>query len=194
MSVDVVLMIAITIISGWLFFKNIKVGQNPSILGWFIALLTTSIALGSFIFNLDEISWDAMTKGSLFFANTGLCIFIFARIIFLGGLNFALRWFDWVSLSMSVLVIIYWLTNNDPFGANLAIQALMVVSYVLIIQRVVESKGTSDDPWFWSAAVVMSLISIASAQGGEILEIVNTWRSVVSTGIVFSLLLFFKRI
>ena len=187
------LMLILTITSVWLFFKNVNEKQKPSVLAWSIITITTAISLFSFLSNLDEMREENIVRGVLFFANSGASAIILARLLYLGGYNLKLTTFDKFSAVVTVGILIYWFQFNNPFVANLCTQGLMVISYLLILKRVFETKGKSDNHWFWLCAVGMSGLSFVSINdGGQLLETVNTWRSIISTGSVLSLIYFFK--
>ena len=193
MGMTFYLMLALTGLSVWLFFRNVKGEQKPSVLAWLIIAVTTAIALFSFLLNLNELNGENVAKGALFFANSGASATILARLLYLGGYNLKLTKFDKFSAVAAVGILIYWFLFDDPFVANLCTQGLMVISYLLILERVFETKGVSDDHWFWMCAVGMSVLSLVSINdGGQLLETVNTWRSIVSTGAVLGSIYFFK--
>ncbi len=187
MDINFYLIVILTMLSVYLFFKKVEVAKaKPIILAWFIISITTIIALFSFIFNLQEINEESVNKGALFFANSGASAAIFLRLLYLGGYNLRLKVFDKISGIAALSILIYWLLSDNPFVANLCTQGLMVISYLLILERVFETQGESDDHWFWLCAVGMSILSLTSIQGGGILETVNTYRSIISTGAVLS--------
>ena len=193
MGITFYLMIASTGLSVWLFFKNTeKAETRPSILAWLIISVTTAIALFSFVFNLQELNEENVAKGALFFANSGASAVIFLRLLYLGGYNLKLTKFDKVSSVTATGILIYWFLLDDPFGANLCTQGLMVISYMLIMERVIKTKGESDDQWFWLCAVCMSVLSLVSIQNGGVLETINTYRSIVSTGAVLGAIYYFR--
>ncbi|MBP9749758.1 MAG: hypothetical protein KBD21_03430 [Candidatus Pacebacteria bacterium] len=193
MGITFYFMLALTGLSVWLFFRNVKGEKKPSVLAWLIITATTAIALLSFLFNLGELNGDSVAKGALFFANSGASATIVARLLYLGGYNIKLTTFDKFSALAAMGILAYWFLFDDPLVANLCTQGLMVISYILILERVFETKGVSDDHWFWITALGMSLLSLVSINdGGQLLETVNTWRSIVSTGTVLGSIYFFK--
>jgi len=187
------LILVLTGMSVWVFFKNVT-GANtrPSILAWFIISITTGIALASFLCNLSVLNEANIAKGALFFANFGASVVIFLRLLYLGGYNLKLSVFDKVSSVAATWILIYWFLSDDPVGANLCTQGLMIISYCLIIERVVKTKGKSDNRLFWWCAVGMSILSLVSIQGGGILEAVNTYRSIISTSAVLGTIYYFR--
>lgn len=187
------LILILTGLSVYLFFKNVtEAGSKPSIIAWFIISITTGIALVSFICNLSVLNEANIAKGALFFANSGASTAIFLRLMYLGGHNLKLSPFDKVSSIAAIGILTYWFLLDDPFGANLCTQGLMVISYALIIERAVRTRGKSDDPLFWWCAVGMSVLSLISIQGGGILEAVNTYRSIISTIAVLGTIYYFR--
>ena len=193
MGISFYLMIILTGLSVWLFFRRVTSKSMPSVLAWLIITITTAIALFSFLSNLHEVNIKNVAKGALFFANSGASVAIFIRLLYLGGYNLRLTTFDKFSAVIAVSILAYWFLSNNPFVVNLCTQGLMIISYILILKRIFETKGMSDDHWFWVCAVGMSGLSLVSVNdGGQLLETVNTWRSIISTGAVLSLIYFFK--
>ena len=185
--------LALTALSLFLFFKKVtKLNERPSVLAWFIIACTTAIALTSFLYNLGEINNKSVAKGALFFANSSASAAIFLRLLYLGGYNLKLSTFDKVSGIIAIGILVYWFLLDDPFGANLCTQGLMIISYILILQRVIKTQGRSDDHLFWLCAVGMSILSLVSIQGGGILEAINTYRSIISTGVVLGAIWYFR--
>lgn len=185
------IMLVLAALSVYTFFRNVSAERKPSILAWFIISITTAISLGSYLVH-SEFSEEGVVRGALFFANSGASLAIFMRLLYLGGYNLRLSSFDKISGIAAFAIIAYWSMLEDAFGANLSTQMLMVISYVLITKRVIESKGKSDDARFWFLAVLMSVLSLISTHGGDILENVNTVRSILSTGIVLGAIYYYR--
>lgn len=183
--------LVLTVISVYTFFRKIDASRKPSLLAWFIIAVTAAISLGSYLAHA-EFSDEGIVRGALFFANSGASIAIFMRLLYLGGYNLRLSTFDKVSGIAACLIIPYWFVSADSFGANLSTQGLMVISYVLITKRVIESRGKSDDSRFWVLAFLMSILSVVSIWDGEVLEGVNTIRSIFSTGIVLGTIYYYR--
>ena len=184
-------MLVLTALSVYTFFRKISAEKKPSLLAWFIIAVTTAISLGSYLVH-SEFSEEGIMRGALFFANSGASLAIFLRLLYLGGYNLRLSSFDKFSGIVALAIIGYWLVSEDAFGANLSTQGLMVISYVLITKRVIESRGESDDAIFWALAVLMSVLSLISTYGGETLENVNTIRSIISTGVVLAVIYYYR--
>lgn len=129
---------------------------------------------------------------SLNIADVMTGVIILSTILLTKKFSLRFRTFEKWYLIISGIITGFWAVSHDAFVANLLIQLMIVVSYLPTIQKLIVEKKNSESLSAWGINLLASFVSLYSALTyGNILSIVYVFRSIVMTGIVMLLVLYF---
>lgn len=194
MIISVIILI-IFVISVWIFVReNEKNDRLPSVYGWSILLLSSTLALASFFTNSGEISMCSIVAGIMFIGNVLGLIIIVGYLILKKKKNLSINLIDKFSFLASTLIVSFWILSSDAYHTNIALQALMVTGYIVLVNNLYKQKKCTESFLFWGLALLASTLSfIPSYTENSSLAIINSWRATISVSIVLSFMTYYWR-
>lgn len=165
----------------------------PSLLGWSIFLLTSILALISFFTSSGGLNERNFIAGTLFIGNLLGLVIIVVFLLMQKRKNFSVNMVDKISLVSSVVVAIFWCATSNSFAANLLLQTMMLLGYIVLINNITKNKRCVEPFLFWLISLTTGLLSfIPAAETGNFLAVVASTRSTVSVVTLLTVMTYYK--
>ena len=194
MVISVIILVTFSI-SVWVFIReNEKSNKLPSVYGWGILLLSSILATVSFFADIGSVSAKSIIAGIMFVGNVLGLIVIVVYLTLKKEKNLSINSVDKFSFLASFVIVLFWYISNDAYHTNIALQALMVAGYVVLVNNLYKQKKCTESFLFWGLAFIASILSFIPAYSeNSSLAIINSWRSTISVSVILSFMIYYWR-
>ena len=188
MAISIIILI-IFIASICVFIReNKKSNKLPSIYGWSILLFSSILALISFFVNDGGVSTEGVIGGVMYIGNVMGITIIVTYLALKKEKNLSTNWIDKLSLSVGVIIILFWYISDNAYYTNIAVQVLMTIGYIIIINNISKQKKCTESFLFWGLGLLASALSFIPVYSEDkSLAIINSWRAIILVSLVLSI-------
>lgn len=176
------------IFASWYAYKIYRGIIKPALSTWLIMMLSVTLSIITYLIS----SGFNYLGAALNFGDVLTGIIILSTILLTQKFSLRFRPFEKWYLMASGVMVVFWILSHNAFVSNLLIQVLLIISYLPTIQKFIAEKKNTESLSAWSISLSASMVSLFSSfASGNILSIIYVFRSIVMTGIVMSLVIYF---
>jgi hypothetical protein len=157
----------------------------PTLSTWIILVVATSLNVVSYLVatRLDVLS------GVLGLTDALVCWFIFVVTAISTGLKLQFQTFEKYYLTVSGVIVLFWMISRSAFITNVLMQILITVGCASTIQSLLCADENHESFLFWGLVLVAAILSLYPATvEGNLLALIYSIRSIVIVCVILSLM------
>ncbi len=158
---------------------------QPALAMWLFFLLAIAT---SFITYLRDggtgAAGNILNATDLFLATS-----VVVSILLYGDKSSGFNKFDLACLGLVIIIMIFWLATGAHFMTNILIQAILVIAYFPVVERMVRLKRNTETFTGWTGMLLAATISLFSVEGA--LAYIYSIRAIVCISLLMGLMLYF---
>ncbi len=162
-----------------LYHKRIK----PSLAMW----VFFSTAVGISLFSHLSYGDYTISDNILNFADFILVVAVSIAILIWGDQSTRFNKFDLFCLAAVGMIVLFWAVSQNHVITNIAVQSIMVISYIPVIKRMVSMKQNTEAFSVWIALMLAPILSLFVIKG--LLAYLYTVRALICTATLLILML-----
>ena len=164
----------------WMLYQK---RTKPSLAMWLFFSLAVGMSLITYLKEGDFGFWDNVLNTT----DLVLTIAVTIAIYFMGDKSTRFNKFDWWCLGSVSLIILYWFFSQNHIYTNIAIQLILIIAYIPVINRMISSKKNTEPFMVWIALSIAPLISLLTSKGT--LAAIYAIRAFVCTSLLLLLMI-----
>lgn len=174
----------------WYAYKIFKGSTKPALSTWIIMFTGTGLSLITYLL---ASNWE-FRPGILNILDVSVTVIIIIATLLWSKAKVKFRTFEKWYLVIAGLITLFWILTKNPFGANLLIQALILIGYFPTIQKLVTEKQNTESFSAWLIAYSAGILAIFPAmKSSSILPIIYVGRTLVMQAIIISLMIYYEK-
>ncbi len=163
---------------------------NPALAMWFLFALAVSLSTVSLLFE-SSWNWEAAAFG---IADMAMCISVSVGIIRRDGNKIVLDSFEKYYIGVILGAVSFWVLTKNSVGMNVVAQSLLIAAYVPTVRRMAREKKNTEPLSIWYCSLANSILSLYLSIGsGEVLAVIYSVRSLLSTSFLLTLMHKYER-
>jgi hypothetical protein len=178
----------INLLTALRFIYLIKRGRiQPALAMWVFFLLAIATSLVTYIKH-GNMDWQGsiLNATDLFLASS-----VVIAILLYGDKSSRFSKFDLLCLGLVALIMIFWFLSGAHFITNMLIQAILVIAYFPVIDRMLKTKKNTESFTGWIGMLLAAIFSLFSIEGT--LAWIYSLRAIISITLLMGLMLYFQR-
>lgn len=186
-TVSMYLVAIINIVTAGRFVYLIKKGRiKPALAMWLFFLLAIATSLITYIKDADySVLNNILNTTDLF-----LAVSVTVAILLYGDKSSRFNRFDLTCLGLVMMILIFWLFTGAHFITNLLIQAILVIAYFPVLQRMVTLKMNTESFTGWIGMLLAAIVSLFSLKGT--LAMVYSYRAIICITLLLLIMIYFE--
>lgn len=186
-TVSMYLVAIINIVTAGRFVYLIKKGRiKPALAMWLFFLLAIATSLITYIKDADySVLNNILNTTDLF-----LALSVTVAILLYGDKSSRFNRFDLTCLGLVMMILIFWFFTGAHFITNLLIQAILVIAYFPVLQRMVTLKMNTESFTGWIGMLLAAIVSLFSLKGT--LAMVYSYRAIICITLLLSIMIYFE--
>lgn len=155
---------------------------RPSLAMWVFFTLAIGMSLFTYLKDGQNSMWDNIlnTTDLFFVSSVAISVFLF------GDRSTRFNRFDLFCLGIVTLIVIFWLITQNHLITNLLVQAILVIAYFPVINRMMRTGENHESYLLWGGMLLASVLAMLSVKGG--LAVIYTIRAVISTALLMAIM------
>lgn len=160
---------------------------QPALAMWVFFLLAIATSLVTYIKH-GNMDWQGsiLNATDLFLASS-----VVIAILLYGDKTSRFNRFDLVCLGLVVLIMVFWFFSGAHFITNMLIQAILIIAYFPVVDRMVRLKKNTESFTGWFGMLLAATISLFSIEGA--LAWVYSLRAIISIALLMGLMFYYER-
>ncbi|MFA6951076.1 MAG: hypothetical protein WCQ70_10370 [Lentimicrobiaceae bacterium] len=186
-TVSMYLVAIINIVTAGRFVYLIKKGRiKPALAMWLFFLLAIATSLITYIKDADySVLNNILNTTDLF-----LAVSVTVAILLYGDKSSRFNRFDLTCLGLVMMILIFWFFTGAHFITNLLIQAILVIAYFPVLQRMVTLKMNTESFTGWIGMLLAAIVSLFSLKGT--LAMVYSYRAIICITLLLLIMIYFE--
>lgn len=187
-QISLYLVALINLLTALRFIYLIKRGRiQPALAMWVFFLLAIATSLVTYIKH-GNMDWQGsiLNATDLFLASS-----VVIAILLYGDKTSRFNRFDLVCLGLVVLIMVFWFFSGAHFITNMLIQAILIIAYFPVVDRMVRLKKNTESFTGWFGMLLAATISLFSIEGA--LAWVYSLRAIISIALLMGLMFYYER-
>jgi len=158
---------------------------QPALAMWLFFLLAIATSLVTYI--RDGGSGPA---GNILNAtDLVLAVSVVIAILLYGDKSSRFSKFDLGCLILVIIIMVFWLATGAHFMTNILLQAILVIAYFPVVERMIRLKKNTETFTGWTGMLLAAIISLFSVEGT--LAYIYSVRAIVCISLLMGLMLWF---
>ncbi|HPF70605.1 MAG TPA: hypothetical protein PLQ13_08060 [Candidatus Krumholzibacteria bacterium] len=155
---------------------------RPALAMWVLFTLAVGGSLATYLGDGRYSLWDNVLNAS----DLALCAYVAAIVLRYGDHTTRFNRFDRACLVAVAVIILLWAVTRRHATANLLIQAILVIAYFPVVQRLWRADRNTESFAAWTGLMLAPVLSLLSSKGT--LATVYAVRAIVSTAALMALM------
>lgn len=153
---------------------------------WLFFLLAIATSLITYIKDADySVLNNILNTTDLF-----LAVSVTVAILLYGDKSSRFNRFDLTCLGLVMMILIFWFFTGAHFITNLLIQAILVIAYFPVLQRMVTLKMNTESFTGWIGMLLAAIVSLFSLKGT--LAMVYSYRAIICITLLLLIMIYFE--
>lgn len=186
-TVSMYLVAIINMVTAGRFVYLIKKGRiKPALAMWLFFLLAIATSLITYIKDADySVLNNILNTTDLF-----LAVSVTVAILLYGDKSSRFNRFDLTCLGLVIMILIFWYFTGAHFITNLLIQAILVIAYFPVLQRMTTLKMNTESFTGWIGMLLAAIVSLFSLKGT--LAMVYSYRAIICITLLLFIMVYFE--
>lgn len=179
---------SINLLTALRFIYLIKGGRiQPALAMWVFFLLAIATSMVTYIKH-GNMDWQGsiLNATDLFLASS-----VVIAILLYGDKSSRFSKFDLLCLGLVALIMLFWFFSGAHYITNMLIQAILVIAYFPVIDRMIKTKKNTESFTGWIGMLLAAIFSLFSVEGT--LAWIYSLRAIISITLLMGLMLYFQR-
>lgn len=184
--ISIYLVSIINVLTAIRFFYLIRKRKiQPALAMWLFFLLAIATSLITYFRN----GGSGLAGNILNATDLVLAISVVIDILLYGEKSSGFSKFDLGCLALVIIIMVFWFATGAHFMTNLLIQAILVIAYFPVVERMVRLKKNTETFTGWTGMLLAAIISLFSVE--ETLAYIYSVRAIVCVSLLMGLMLWF---
>ncbi len=158
---------------------------QPALAMWLFFLLAIATSFITYLRNGGiGATGNILNATDLFLATS-----VVVSILIYGDKSSGFNKFDLVCLALVIIIMIFWFATGAHFVTNLLIQAILVIAYFPVVERMVRLKRNTETFTGWTGMLLAAIVSLFSVEGS--LAYIYSIRAIVCISLLMGLMFYF---
>jgi len=153
---------------------------------WMFFMIAVAMSLVTYMANGDYGFLDNILNST----DIILAVTVTIAIIIFGDKSSKFTRFDMGCLLGVLLAVLFWIFTQNHILTNICIQGILVIAYLPVIMRLVESRQNTEPFSVWIIMLLASCVSLISNKG--ILATVYSARAIICIALLLLLMLWIE--